>query len=49
MTINCNDKGGMDAVEFEKYLKESICSLYTDTADIPKYIIVDSVVSIHQY
>ena len=42
MTINCNDKGGMDTVEFGKYLKELICPLYKDAADIPKYIIVDS-------
>ena len=45
MTVNCNVKGGMDYVEFEKYLKESICLLYPDAADVPGLrvlIIVDS-------
>ena len=45
ITVNCNDKGGIDTIGFEKYLKESISPLYTDAADIPKYIIVDSVPS----
>ena len=35
MTVNCNAKGGMVSVEFKKYLKESICPLYDDAADIP--------------
>ena len=45
MTVNCNDKGGMDTIEFGKYLKESICPLHPVAADIHGsrvYIVVEN-------
>ena len=45
MTVNCNEKGRTDTMEFEKYLKELIVPLHTDAADIPgsrSYIVVDN-------
>mmetsp|Transcript_19090 Transcript_19090/g.20553 ORF Transcript_19090/g.20553 Transcript_19090/m.20553 type:complete len:127 (-) Transcript_19090:23-403(-) len=45
MTINCDDKGGMETIEFGKYLNESICPLHPDAADIHGsrvYIVVDN-------
>jgi len=32
VTVGMNEKGGMDADEFEKYIKNSIVPLYSDTA-----------------
>ena len=45
MIINCNTKGGIDTVEFEKYLKEPICPFYIDAANVPRLrvlIIIDN-------
>ena len=45
VTVNSNKKGGMDAVEFAKYLKASIVPLYPDARDEAGFrvaILVDS-------
>ena len=45
VTVNSNKKGGMDAIEFQKYLESSIVPLYPDARDEPGLrvaILVDS-------
>ena len=34
-TYGLNEKGGMDAKEFEEYYMTNIVSLYPDAADVP--------------
>ena len=37
VTFGQNEKGGMDKVEFEKYLLNSIIPLYPDPKNMPGY------------
>lgn len=35
VSFGLNEKGGMDEIEFEKYVKNSIITLYPDACDLP--------------